>query len=148
MTWPGTEPRLPGPLANTTTATILGWADLITDERRPQILPDNSPWGFFSFDYFTQSARLKYYFTLWEFFAPALADGLSLKFECQTVSLSLQDSSQYSGRSQQCCSWDSLHSSSYFQVLQSLYQYFSNCTKAPITIGITVTFMFHSFSIL
>ena len=35
----------------------------------------------------------------------------------QQVSLSLQDSSQYSGRSQQYCSLDGLHSSSYFQVL-------------------------------
>ena len=34
-----------------------------------------------------------------EFFAPALADGLSLEFEWQQVSSSLQDSSQYSGRS-------------------------------------------------
>ena len=32
----------------------------------------------------------------WEFLAPALADGLSLEFERQQVSSSLQDSSQYS----------------------------------------------------
>ena len=37
---------------------------------------------------------------LLEFFTPALADGLSLEFEWQQVSSSLQDSSQYSGRSQ------------------------------------------------
>ena len=36
-----------------------------------------------------------------------------------TVSSSLQNSSQYSSRSQQCCSLDGLHSSSNFQVLQS-----------------------------
>ena len=36
---------------------------------------------------------------LWEFFAIALADGFSLEFKWQEVSLSLQDSSQYSGRS-------------------------------------------------
>ena len=35
-----------------------------------------------------------------EFFMPALADSLSLKFERQQVSSSLQDSSQYSRRSQ------------------------------------------------
>ena len=35
-----------------------------------------------------------------EFFTSALADGLSLEFEWQQVSSSLQDSSQYSGRSQ------------------------------------------------
>ena len=35
-----------------------------------------------------------------EFFTSVLADGFSLKFEWQQVSLSLQDSSQYSDRSQ------------------------------------------------
>ena len=35
-----------------------------------------------------------------EFFTSAIADGLPLLFECQQVSLSLQDSSQYSGCSQ------------------------------------------------
>ena len=43
--------------------------------------------------------------TPWEFFTSALADGLSLEFERQVPS-SLQDSSQYSGWSQQCCSLD------------------------------------------
>ena len=38
--------------------------------------------------------------TPWEFFMSALADGLSLVFKLQQVSSSLQDSSQYSGRSQ------------------------------------------------
>ena len=75
-------------------------------------------------------------------FTSALADGLSLVFEWQQVSSSLQDSSQYSGRSQQCCSLDGLHSSSNLQVLQ-----FPLVTvpKAPITIGLIVTLMFHSF---
>ena len=54
------------------------------------------------------------------FFTLALADGLSLEFEWQQVSSSLQDSSQYSGHSQKCCSLDGLHSSSNFQVLQFL----------------------------
>ena len=35
-----------------------------------------------------------------EFFTSVLADGLSLEFERQQVSSSLQDSSQYSSRSQ------------------------------------------------
>ena len=39
-------------------------------------------------------------FTPWEFFTSLLSDGLSLKFERQQVSSSLQDSSHYSGRSQ------------------------------------------------
>ena len=35
----------------------------------------------------------------WEFFTPTLTDGLSLEFEWQQVSSSIQDSSQYSVRS-------------------------------------------------
>ena len=47
-----------------------------------------------------------------EFFTPALADGLSMEFEWQQISSSLQDSSQYFGRPQQCCGLDGLGSSS------------------------------------
>ena len=36
---------------------------------------------------------------LWEFFTPTLTDCFSLESEWQQVSSSLQDSSQYSGRS-------------------------------------------------
>ena len=57
----------------------------------------------------------------WEFFTSALADSLSLEFKWQRVSSCLQDSSKYSGRSQLCSSLHGLHSSSYFQVLHSLY---------------------------
>ena len=46
------------------------------------------------------------------------------------VSSSLQDSSQYSDRSWQCCSLGSLPPSPYFQLLQSLYQSFRDCTKS------------------
>ena len=67
---------------------------------------------------------------LFEFFSSALADGFPLEFEWQQISSSLQDSSQYSGRSQQCCSFDSLHQSCYFQILQSLFQAFVDCTKS------------------
>ena len=53
-------------------------------------------------------------------------DGLLMEFEWQQVSSSLQDSSQYSVRSKQCCSLNGLHSSSNFQVplivLYSLYR--------------------------
>ena len=55
-----------------------------------------------------------------EFFTSALADGLSQEFKWQQVSSNLQDYSQYSGRSQQGRNLDGLHSSSNFQVLQSL----------------------------
>ena len=53
-----------------------------------------------------------------EFFTSASADSLSLEFEWQQFSSSLQDFSRYSGCSQQCL--DGLHSSSNFQILQSL----------------------------
>ena len=59
-----------------------------------------------------------------------LADGFSLEFEWQQGSSSLQDSFQYSSRSQQSCSLDNLPSSCYFQVPQSLYQPFGYCTKS------------------
>ena len=49
---------------------------------------------------FTQFVILLLLFTPLEFFTLAFADGLSLEFERQQVSSSLQDSSQYSGRSQ------------------------------------------------
>ena len=88
---------------------------------------------------------LLFYFTLWEFFISANADGFPLEFEWQQISSSLQDSSQYSGWSQQCSSLDSLHPSRYFQVLLSLYQSFGDLPRAPITIAIIVTFMFHCF---
>ena len=44
-----------------------------------------------------------------EFFPPVLADGLSLKFKWHQVFSSLQDSSQYSGRSWLCCNIDRLY---------------------------------------
>ena len=66
----------------------------------------------------------------WEFFPSVLVDGLSLEFEWQQVSSSILDTSQYSGKCQQCCSLDCLHSSCYFQALQSVYQFFGDCTKS------------------
>ena len=42
-------------------------------------------------------------------------------------------------------SLDGLHSSSYSQVLQSLNHFFETLLSAPITTGVTVTFIFHSF---
>ena len=55
---------------------------------------------------------------------------LSLEFEWQQVSSSLQDSFQYSNWSQQCCSLNGLYTSSYFHILLSLYQSFSDYTKS------------------
>ena len=55
-----------------------------------------------------------------EFFTLVLADGLLLEFEWQQISSNIHDSPQYSGRSQWYSCFDGLHSSSNFQVLQSL----------------------------
>ena len=46
-----------------------------------------------------------------------LADGFSLESETEEVSTGLQDSSQDSGRSQECCHLDSVYPSANFQVL-------------------------------
>ena len=70
------------------------------------------------------------FFTYCEFFTSTLADGFSMEFEGQQFSSSLQDSFQYSVRSKQCCSLDSLHPSRYFPVLWSLHQSFGDCTKS------------------
>ena len=73
-----------------------------------------------------------------------LVDSFPLVSEWQQITPSLQDSSQYFGRFQQCCSLDGLYSASYFEVLQTLYQILRTVSSAPITSGMTVTFMFHS----
>ena len=54
-----------------------------------------------------------------EFFKSALPDGISLEFERQQVSSSLQDYSQYFGRLQYCCRLDGLDSSANFQILKA-----------------------------
>ena len=64
-----------------------------------------------------------------EFFTLALTDGFPLESEWQQVSSDIQDYSQYFGRFQQRSSLGGLHSSSYFQVLQSLYQFFGECIE-------------------
>ena len=56
------------------------------------------------------------------FFTPVLAGGFLLESEWQQVSSCLQDFSQYSSRSQQCCCLDGLNFSTDFQFLQSLLQ--------------------------
>ena len=56
------------------------------------------------------------------------AGELSLESERQQVSLSLQESSQYSGRSQQCCSLDGLDFSTNFHFLCP-FQTFGDCSK-------------------
>ena len=74
-----------------------------------------------------------YYYSFLSFSSPALAEIFSQEFERQQVSSSLLDSSQYPSRSLQCCCMDGVHSPCYFQVFLWWL------------IGITVTFMLHSF---
>ena len=62
----------------------------------------------------SSSSNYYYYFYSLEFFTSALADGFSLESEWQQVSLSLQESSQDSGSSQQCCRLDILYPSANF----------------------------------
>ena len=68
-------------------------------------------------------------FTPWKFFMPGLPSGLSLEFEWQQVFSGFQNSSQYSGKPQQCCCLDSLDSSSNFDFLLSFFQAFCNSSK-------------------
>ena len=61
-------------------------------------------------------------FTHWKiFFTSALAGGLSLKYEWQQVSASVQGFSHDSDRSQKCSSLDYLCLSSYFQLRQCIH---------------------------
>ena len=61
---------------------------------------------------------------IWKFFPVALTDGFRLESEWQQIISDLQYSCQYSS-----CSLDGLHSSFYFQVIQSLYQSFGDRTE-------------------
>ena len=61
-----------------------------------------------------------YYYLLFVLFSSSLADGFSLESDWDQITWILLDSSRYSGRSQECSSFDGLHSSSYFQLLHSL----------------------------
>ena len=79
------------------------------------------------------------------FFTSPLGNGFQLESKRQQVSSSLQDSSLYSGRSQQCCSFDGFYSSSYFKVLHPCINPLLTVPSGTITTGITVTFMFYSF---
>ena len=80
-----------------------------------------------------------------ELSSPVLANSFSLEFEWQKVSSSLQDSSQYSERSQQRGSLDGQKSFFNFQLFQSLIQSFVDCTKRNNYKWYNCHFIFHSF---
>ena len=65
--------------------------------------------------------------------------------EWQQVSFCVPYFSPYSRCSQQCCSLEGLHSSSNFKVFSLSNDPLLTVPKAPITIDIILTFMFHSF---
>ena len=76
-------------------------------------------WDFFFFFFFfffflLLLLLLLLLFTLLKFFTSVWADGFSQEFEWQEICSGLQDSSQYSGRSQQCSHLDSLNPSTNF----------------------------------
>ena len=80
-------------------------------------------------------------------FTSALTDGLSRKLECLQVSSSLQDSFQYSSYYHYCSNFDGLHSSRYFLSSSPFNNPSMTVPRLPITIGISVTCMFHNFLI-
>ena len=77
----------------------------------------------------------------WEFLTPTLADRLSLEFERQQVSLSLQDSSDLCNVAVRMVSACPLIPNNFCLLTKHLMI----VPGAPITISITVTLMFHSF---
>ena len=84
-----------------------------------------SPWNVFFWFPFQLSFSLLLSIPLSRFsWLLTLADGLSQKSEWLQVSLGLQDSSQYSGRSHQCCYLDGFDSFFDFQLFQPLFQAF------------------------
>ena len=99
--------------------------------------------SFQSFFFYTSISCIIIFYYPWEFFTAELADGLSLEFEWQQVPSSLKDSSQYSGWSKQCCCLDCLSLSPLFP--SPFTNPLVTVPRAPIIIGITVTFMFHGF---
>ena len=86
-----------------------------------------------------------YYLTSCEFLTPAFVDGFSHEYEWQQISLSLQESSQYSGWFQQCCCLDFLDSSPVFNSSRPLSKPLGPVLTLPVTTGLTITLMFYNF---
>ena len=82
-----------------------------------------------------------YYITSCEFFTPAWSgSGLFLELEWQQVSSGLQDSSQYSGRFQQCHLLDVLDFPLISNYSNVLFKPLEIVPWASTTTGITITF--------
>ena len=80
-----------------------------------------------------------------EFFTSVLADGLSREFEWQQVPLSLQDSSQYLAVLNNIVVWMVFTRPLISKSSCPFDNPLVTVPKAPITIGIIYTFMFHKF---
>ena len=86
-----------------------------------------------------------HYLLFWEFFPPALTDRFSQESGWQQVTSNFLDSSQYFGRSQQCCSWMVSTSPLFSKSSSPCIDTLVIVPRASITISIAVTFMFHRF---
>ena len=86
-----------------------------------------------------------FYLFLSKFFTPAWADGFSLDFEWQQVYSSLQDSSQYSVGSQQCCSLIVSTHPFIFEFSSPCTNSFLTVQRVPIITDIIITFMLYRF---
>ena len=84
---------------------------------------------------------------LLEFFPSALVDGLSLEFEWQQVSSSHQDLFKILSVLNNIVVWIVSTRPSTSKFSNPFNNPLLTVSKAPITIGIIVTFMFHRFSI-
>ena len=157
MTQPGIEPWSPGLLANTLPTwpifLLLRLGDILklhwSDS--PKEMSSSAKCNFFFF-VFLIGGIVRYLVDIFirfiilligGFLKPTLADGFPLKSEWQQISASRQYSPQYYCRSQQCSNLGPLISKSSSLCTNPLV----TVASAPITIGITSTFMFHSFFI-
>ena len=91
------------------------------------VSPSLSFFKFFQFYYYYY--YYYYYYFTYELFIPALPNGLSLEYNPHQISTCIQDSSQYSGRSQQCCNFDGFDLSDfqYFQIPLQAFEDDSSC---------------------
>ena len=86
--------------------------------------------------------------TPYKFFKSALADGFSLKSEWQQVSSGIQDTSQYLVDLNNTVFKMVLAHTSISNFSNPLIKPLGTVPSTPITIGITITFQFHSFFVL
>ena len=84
-----------------------------------------------------------FYNPSFEFFTSIFVGKISQESKWQQVSSDFHDSSQYYGRSQQCCCLDSLDSYTDFQLF--LFKHLETGPNTPTTIATNFILTFHSF---